>query len=260
MSIVSKIITVTPECARRHLGNMVHNRPLSQANVRRYLAEMEIGRWGMTGQGLIFDPKGRLLDGQHRLHAVIKYGKPVQMLAIYGVSPEMFALIDAGNKRTVSDVLDTKNRNTVAGAAKFLWREMSGATWWNNNVKLCPADAIKVVDAHPALEESAVAVRAHGKAHAYITGSALTYCHYRCGTENSQRRAQFFESFASGADLGARSPILALRTHLTPIPGSRFTDQHRIASFILAWHMYLAGRQCSFIRMTKDVPNWSAAL
>jgi hypothetical protein len=260
MSITSEIITIKPDDARRYLSNMVHNRPLSQANVKTYAADIESGKWCLNGQGIIFDGKGRLLDGQHRMHAIIRANRPVQTLVIHGVSPETFSRMDIGNKRTVADVIDVKHRNTVAGACKYLFREMSGSDWWNTNCRPRPMDGVNIIKAHPGIVDSVSSTICLKGAAKMIVGSALGYCHYRVGKEDAELRDTFFTSLNSGADLGVRSPILALRNALTPVAGMRATDAHQIALFICAWNMFSAGLQCKFIRLPKDMPKWSTSL
>lgn len=260
MTIRSEIITVTPDDARRFLGNMIHNRPVSASNVRTYAAEILDGRWGLSGQGIIFDSRGRLLDGQHRMHAIIKANKAIKTLAIYGVSPDMFSRMDVGNKRTVADVIDVKNRNTVAGASKYLYREMIGADWWNTHRRPRPMDGVDIIKAHPGIVDSAAATRALKGACKFMVGSALAYCHYRAGKESAERRDIFLSSFDSGADLGVRSPILALRNALAPSVGTRATDCHQVALFICAWSIFKAGGQSKFLRLPNVNPQWSVAL
>jgi hypothetical protein len=260
MSIVSEIITVTPDDARRFLSKMVHNRPLSMANVKAYTDEINAGRWGLNGQGIIFDSHGRLLDGQHRMHAVIKSGKAIKTLVIRNVSADMFSRMDVGNKRTVADVIDVKNRNTVAGACKFLYREMRGVDWWNSNHRPRPIDGVDIIKAHPGIVESVAVVRPMKGAQRFAACSVLGYCHYRAGKESVERRDQFFASLDTGADLGVRSPLLALRNALAPVAGTRTTDVHQISLIICSWRTFLAGGQCKFLRLPNVNPQWGAPL
>ena len=260
MPITSKIITITPNDALTNLTKMVHNRPLSQASVKKYADEIKSGNWGLNGQGIIFDAQGRLLDGQHRMHAIIKSGKSIQTLAVYGVSDEMFSRMDIGNKRSVSDVINVKNRFAVASAAKFLFREMRTGNWWNNHVVFHPINGVEVMQEHPGIEDSVAAMSSMKGIKKLITPSISGYCHYRAGMQNKAMRDKFFQSLNTGADLGFASPILALRNALVPVPGSRRTDQNVISLFIVAWDKYIDGEPSKFIKLPKNVPFWTAAL
>lgn len=59
----------------------------------------------MTHQGIAFDTNGRLIDGQHRLHAIIEAGVPIQISVTRGCSAASFSILDRGANRSQSDIL-----------------------------------------------------------------------------------------------------------------------------------------------------------
>jgi hypothetical protein len=69
---------VTPELAKQWLEANTHNRPLSEELVIAYMVDMLDGRWQYNGDAIRFDHTGRLIDGQHRLHACIEAGVPFE--------------------------------------------------------------------------------------------------------------------------------------------------------------------------------------
>lgn len=74
-----RIVTITPEMAREMLDNQHPNRRCDDNNCHKYLRVLRRGRHVVHPQlGISVDKDGRVLDGQHRLWAVIKYGRPVQ--------------------------------------------------------------------------------------------------------------------------------------------------------------------------------------
>lgn len=73
--------TVTPEKARELLDNQVANRTVSPPTVLRYVNEIVAGRWRASMLSpIVVDENGRLIDGQHRMHAVIRAGVPVSFM------------------------------------------------------------------------------------------------------------------------------------------------------------------------------------
>jgi hypothetical protein len=108
---------ITPAKAREYLDTMVCNRPISKAFVHSYADTMKRGKWLLNGMCIIFDNEGHLIDGGHRLHAVIEAGIPVRFDVIRGVDPQSFTTYDCGRHRTVGQLLamqDVKNYNLVA--------------------------------------------------------------------------------------------------------------------------------------------------
>lgn len=101
MSITSQVEVVTPAAAKALLARNKGNRPVRQARVQQYADAMRAGLWRVA-QAILVDWDGVLLDGQHRLHAVVLYGQPVEFVVVRGASPEAYAVIDTGDKRTVA--------------------------------------------------------------------------------------------------------------------------------------------------------------
>lgn len=82
----SQILKITPELAESWLAQNTFNRPVSMRVVRRYAADMASGSWHLNHQGVAFDSAGVLVDGQHRLHAIIRSGCTVSMMVTWGAS------------------------------------------------------------------------------------------------------------------------------------------------------------------------------
>ena len=73
---------VTPEMAKIWLLNNHENRPIEEHRVREYANKMRCGDWKEKvpdGTPLIVMKGGELINGQHRLMALLKYGKSVRM-------------------------------------------------------------------------------------------------------------------------------------------------------------------------------------
>lgn len=82
----------------------VGNRPMQNKRVNQYAADMLAGRWILTHQGIAFDCEGNLIDGQHRLQAVVRSGKAVYMVVAYNVPRGNMAnptIIDGGQGRNL---------------------------------------------------------------------------------------------------------------------------------------------------------------
>ena len=112
-----QLVTITPALASDYLAGNSINRPLRKRVVERYADDMKKGRWEITHQGIAVDNDGTLLDGQHRLHAVIKAGVPVKMMVTVGIDSSAFANIDKLVPRTDADSLRIDRR--VVECAKY---------------------------------------------------------------------------------------------------------------------------------------------
>lgn len=69
------ILTVTPEMAAKLLEHNKWNRPLNDLHVHRIKNQILKGKWQFNGDTIKVSADGDVLDGQHRLWAVISQGK-----------------------------------------------------------------------------------------------------------------------------------------------------------------------------------------
>lgn len=120
--LFSRVESVTPALAQQWLArNFKNNRPLRRQKVERLAEDMRAGRWLLTHQSIAFNHDGELIDGQHRLAAVVESGATVSMLVFFNVPMDGVELIDCGDRRTDLDALvvggvKTADRHRVAVA------------------------------------------------------------------------------------------------------------------------------------------------
>lgn len=100
--VTTRQVLMSPEMAKSILLQNTHNRPVSQEHVDNLARQMTEGAWMLTHQGVAVSSDKVLLDGQHRLLAVIASGVTVPMLLTTGVAPAALLNIDRGKPRTVA--------------------------------------------------------------------------------------------------------------------------------------------------------------
>lgn len=113
-SVVSVWIEVTPDMAARWLKTNFVNRPISDDTVMAYARDMATGRWQATHQGIAFNDRDELIDGQHRLFAVVKCGKTIRMMVTFGLPSKI-----AGAEMTTMDCVDRGRTRSVADQLKI---------------------------------------------------------------------------------------------------------------------------------------------
>lgn len=125
---------ITPETAKEYLELNKTNRRIRPGVVMKYAADMAAGRWRLTHQGIAFDRDMNLIDGQHRLLAVIRSGCSIQMAVTYGLDRECHEVVDGGALRSVKDVLHFEGvivSNTQTGIATRLLVDLKSGPTWN---------------------------------------------------------------------------------------------------------------------------------
>lgn len=120
-NVNAQVEVITPEIAREYLKFNKVNRSLNKITVDYYADQMKRNQWMMNREAICFAKGGLLVNGQHRLNAIIKAGVPVSILVVRGVPDNSFITYDNGRNRTMGDVLslvDVPNANNVATIIK----------------------------------------------------------------------------------------------------------------------------------------------
>ena len=102
----TKKALVTPEMAERWLSMNTNNRPLRSWWVNEIANAIRRGEFQFTHQGIAFDTNRVLIDGQHRLAAIVQSGIAVTMMVSWDAPPESFQALDIGQKRSVSFLIN----------------------------------------------------------------------------------------------------------------------------------------------------------
>ncbi len=100
----TKLETITPNKAKSLLKENNMNRPVSDRRVNHYAELMKSGKWHLTHQGIALSSDGTIIDGQHRLHAVIKSNMPIDFNITYNSDKETFKYVDVGYTRTTANI------------------------------------------------------------------------------------------------------------------------------------------------------------
>ena len=99
----TEIVKISPELAEHYLRKNLLNRNVSYRLVDQYAHDMANNNWILNHQGIAFYDDGSIADGQHRLLAIVKSKKTVQMMVSIGVKKPAAVTIDNGRKRSMVD-------------------------------------------------------------------------------------------------------------------------------------------------------------
>lgn len=109
----TSIELITPDMAKMYLECNSSNRKLSDKSVYLITKAIKNGEWVLSHQGIAFNENGVLIDGQHRLSAIVQAGIPCEMMVTRGVVEEAYHVLDIGKNRSVADLYSINNK--VAG-------------------------------------------------------------------------------------------------------------------------------------------------
>jgi hypothetical protein len=253
MTIKSGVEELTPEAAREILEGSkdVNNRTVADSHVTWLAGQMKAGKWMCNGEPIILDEDGQLLDGQHRLWAVMESGVNVKTMVTRGISRAAFATIDTGYARTSANVLGMsgeQNVTVLAAALGWVWRHESGKMMWPLKTSgYTSMIGLGLLRKHPGLKAVvtwAVSAR-HNVVLKNVTISALAFLRFMFEKHKPQKAAEFFSLVGDEAQDQAGTPTRVLRDRiLTLSSGTRRTAKDVrdvMAMFIKAWDAFLNG-------------------
>lgn len=100
-----------------------------RSRVVHFARLIKTGQFHYTHQGIAIDTDGNLIDGQHRLHAIVETGTYATMQVSTGVSNHAWHAIDIGAKRRISDISGIVGRESeVYRLALYLTCNISNPT------------------------------------------------------------------------------------------------------------------------------------
>lgn len=220
---------IGPEEAEDILATTSFNRPVSSARVITLANEMRTGKWQLNGEPIIISETGKLLDGQHRLYAIMEAKKHVEMCIVRGASDNSFETIDTGRARSGGDIIAMqgyKHPKVSAAAASMIWR-MYHATTIN---EVCPPIfQLRVLERYSAIQKWAAFV--DGATSPLPQTSFLTALVYLDNIAQAPLLAErFCAGIMKGADLAQGSPILALRNRMMLLRA-----EHHVMNITTTW-------------------------
>lgn len=246
-----EIVDVTPERATEWLARNSNNRKLSPQVVSQYADAMTRGEWNIGNAAIAFDSGENLIDGQHRLQAVIRSGVTIKQMVIQGLAPETQDSMDSGRKRSLEQQLDRygyKNPRDLASTLNFLHRIDEEKDVRHNRTRLTTPQALDMLAARPAVVESVLYAQRVKPRRLGYSVTAVAALHFLWSQTAPEDAAVFFDSVLSGAGLAEDDPRYVLKRALDKDVIQRRsrkqqTDtRHHAAIMIKAFNAWRTGR------------------
>lgn len=256
----TQVFDVTPEMAQHWLKqcNTINFRELNGERVRKYSVEMIRDCWDENGVPIIFNDQQQLLDGQHRLAAVVKSGKTVRMLVVTGVKSGC-KTIDRGMGRTVGQWCKAsgyQHGRAIASIARLVglyecekWGSSHPKDGWGDS------ELFEYIERNS--ESLMLCARLSGNASSVLTHSILgAILHIGCERANPYDYSDavwFVEKLKSGEGLRSIDPVFHLRNKmLAETQRAKIGLIMKRAIATIAWNKTIAGEtsQVLAVRLT----------
>ena len=252
MSATITVETIRPEVAAAYLLSNTVNRKIRPDRVHAYAAAMTAGKWAMTGDPIVFDADGKLIQGQHRLSACVMAEQPFTTAVMRGAGADAYAVMDSGMARQASDVIGhmgLPSSALIAAAAKVVlgYRAQAFSDPRNLAIVASRQGIAAEVGARPD-DYIAAARTAHTTfIKTRVNGSAIAaFVIIASDISTGSEVEGFIQRLCDGVGLDAGAPELALRSWA--INAYRMNNIDHLSAIARAWNASVAGQPLRLIR------------
>lgn len=241
----TETIKLTPTIATALLEHNALNRPLSQPHVDRIARQISEGKWKFNGDTIKISDDGAILDGQHRLWAVIMADKPVETILVKGIAREAFSTIDTIRKhRSGADILSllgiSRQRVIISAALTWLlrWQRLQDRIGEYRNLKnkVENSDIEEMFASHRGMIDAVERVR---RCRLITQPSLLAFLYYIFANRDPELAERFIDTLESPAGVSINDPFFKFRARmLEAVESERRRDP--IVVFALAFKAWKA--------------------
>lgn len=252
------------------------NRPLSEAQAKKYATIILSKQWHLTHQGLAFDTRGIVQDAQHRLRgivlaALVEPDIRVPFPVFVGMPIENFKAIDEGRLRTAAQMLSkaglpggTHLVTIMRGVAAF---ESDNPRGYNKGSKFTQIMAWNKYEEDPDLWRDSYTLghRAHRASGKVLPLGAMGAAHYLLRRSNGRDNiyvTAFFEGLIANRkwrtqmvlpDEDPRNVLLTRFRTSRPAPGGNAVIEG-VFWVIASWNNFVRGHHPMYLRFTDRTP------
>lgn len=268
------LMAVTPEVAQSWLRSNHRNRNQRKNGMRDYAADIAQERYDINGTTITFSrplregedenvPSGSviLIDGQHRLEACVKAGKPFVTYVAFGIKPEARRTVDTGIRRTLGDVFamdGETNAMVLASVTKraYFWEQGDHHLRMREEA-FTHAQGQAFLQAHEELRRSSeIAARTKSQfdltAGVDLRQSVAGLAHWLFMQADEAMAPEFFARLGDNAGIELDHPVSLLRRRLIRDKRQKVQvvsrreiytapDWQMLCYYIRSWNVYLAG-------------------
>ena len=250
---------ITPKRAENYLKNNLSNRKIRDKIVDNYARQMNKNLWRENiGDTIKISKIGMLLDGQHRLKALIKSGKSFIFNIAFDVDNDAFQFIDTGTPRHAGDILfinNIKNANLVSKIIRTyngLKNDHVSVDW--GKYKYSNAEILDLYNNESVLYDEAakLGMRYYLIFNKIIPPSVISSYYLFFRDLRPDKVDLFFEKLCKGIEITSnKDPILILRNKLMENKLNyrlKLTNEMKFTFFIKTWNNFIKGKNMSLLR------------
>jgi hypothetical protein len=251
---------IGPKDAQEILGEQNgHNRTMRMSEAQNLAEAWERNEYVQTGDTIKFDRDGWLIDGQHRLQAVILSGMTRTFIVVTGLEPDAIEVIDVQvAKRTLADILKIRGFSNTAALAAVVngtyAMEQYGRPYRSGPEGQTTTQSLDLIERRPSLVPTAKESMSMARGSSFTAREFGTMWDI-CSMTHPGLAVDFFDQVSNGyGEKGSPAVLLKKRAdaHVSHPLHDR-SMRYMMAIFVLAWNAVVEGRKPRSLKWeTKD--------
>jgi ribosomal protein L30E len=251
-SIVFSVVLMTPARAAELLGTNYGNRTLNTRHVAELVWQIQNGVWQLNPQPVSIDTEGHLIDGQHRLSAIVKADKPAIVALATNVPREARYVIDYSSKpRSAGDVFSfngVKNGTKCSAIVRALVL-LEGGPGTELGSRFSRSLLWAMYQRDPKSIDWAAGLGREGKNLACLYLAALAYA-FPVASDDAQAFAEFA---VTGAGIPEGSPVLLFnKLRQQPLNGGGDLRLAVLKKCLRTIHAFVTGEKLSKLQQGDE--------
>ena len=245
------------------LTKMDRQRSLSVAHVNTLASDMANGKWGEDVAAIAFDRDGNLVNGQHRLNAIVKSNMPQWFWIRRGLPDDAILRIDQGRGRRAADQLKIQgvaNATSVAAIASIMWcvDNQPEVLWHSRHLSKSQLTDYGLQHDDELQEgyawQDRLKITGRIATAPYAALAILVQRH----SDHAEGFAEFHQGLSKGVNLSEGDPRLTLRNHIAMATDKNMRNPHwggRQSSTLLlirVWNYWAVGDSLKVIKIPKQ--------
>jgi hypothetical protein len=258
---------ISPAIATDILNHNTWNRDLKPGVVEAYARDMKAGNWKKNGATIVIATDRALLDGQHRLWAIIESDMTIPMIIVRDADPDCLNTIDTGKARTYADYKKLTARGT--GNPISYANELAALlrlTFWYERIwpgfpstgrskKPTHSELDEILGSHPHMPDLVgdVASSSRTKRLGAANAIALTYC---LAVETHPNEAKAWLDIIKTGEAAKNDPARFLRETLIArqLGNAPLDVPTKIVYVIKSWNAFAQGISVAQLRWAPEEP------
>jgi hypothetical protein len=253
---------IFPEAAKTFLDIDNVKRTLRTNKVELFAKTMLSGKWRLINNGIAIDLNGDLVDGQHRMQAIVLADIPVEFYLHTGLEANVKTVIDTGTFRSLADSLKISgfgghgSMTNIGAATRLLFMYETQPHMLPTMKKASNAFNVtheEFVEFASALNKEKLFIaetlaQRIQKQNRGFNRSAMSALLYMALLKDTYEAHAFAERLITGVNLQPNDPELALRNQVIRIDAR---NSWHLLLYIKAWNARRAGRTMQFVRFRE---------